>query len=100
MRFRSIPSLALCCAVPLMSQVACTQRAVAPDPEQVIQTPVKTMTAYPPARTVTQIDEYHGTRIADPYRWLEDIDSRETADWVAAENELTARHLAAIPQRA
>ena len=55
--------------------------------------------AYPPARTVDQTDDYHGTRVADPYRWLEEVDAPETAAWVKAENEITFAWLRAIPAR-
>ena len=44
---------------------------------------------YPPARQSNTFDNYHGTRVDDPYRWLEDPDSPETVAWVEAENELT-----------
>jgi prolyl oligopeptidase len=54
---------------------------------------------YPPTRTVDQVDELHGVRVADPYRWLEDLDSPETAAWVAAQNELTFSYLEQIPAR-
>jgi prolyl oligopeptidase len=54
---------------------------------------------YPDTKKVTQMDDYHGTKVADPYRWLEDIDSPETAQWVAAENEVTFEYLRQIPQR-
>ena len=54
---------------------------------------------YPPARKSDQIDDYHGVKIADPYRWLEDLDSEETRNWVEAENKLSFGYLAAIPQR-
>ncbi len=43
---------------------------------------------------------YHGVRVADPYRWLEDPDAPETRQWVAAENALSASYLSAIPARA
>src|SRR4051795_1182885 len=47
------------------------------------------MTRYPPARQSDVSDDYHGTRVADPYRWLEDPDSPETIAWVEAQNRLT-----------
>ncbi len=55
---------------------------------------------YPPAARATVVDDYHGTAVADPYRWLEDLDSPQTRAWVSAEAQLTASYLAAIPQRA
>lgn len=58
-------------------------------------TPLK----YPATRKVDHVDEYHGTRVADPYRWLEDLDAAETAAWVAAQNEVTFGFLKQIPQR-
>src|SRR5437868_8718033 len=54
---------------------------------------------YPAAARGTQVDVYHGTSIADPYRWLEDVDSPATIAWVAAQNQLTDSFLASIPQR-
>ena len=46
------------------------------------------------------IDDYHGTKVADPYRWLEDDNSDETKAWVKSQNEVTFGYLKAIPQRA
>ncbi len=54
---------------------------------------------YPPARKSDQVDDYHGVKVADPYRWLEDLDSEETRAWVEAENKLSFAYLAAIPAR-
>lgn len=55
--------------------------------------------AYPETRKQAHIDEYHGVKVADPYRWLEDDRSEETAEWVKAQNEVTFGYLHAIPFR-
>jgi prolyl oligopeptidase len=54
---------------------------------------------YPSARKSDQTDDYHGVKVADPYRWLEDLDSEETRNWVEAENKLTFGYLNEIPGR-
>ena len=54
---------------------------------------------YPPAKKLDVVDDYHGTKIADPYRWLEDDNSDETKAWVKAQNAVTFGYLDAIPQR-
>lgn len=55
---------------------------------------------YPVARMDTTVqDDYHGTVVKDPYRWLEDDNSAETAAWVKAENEVTQDYLSQIPYR-
>ena len=54
---------------------------------------------YPHSRKSDQSDELHGLRIADPYRWLEDLDSPETRAWVEAQNRVAFDFLAAIPAR-
>src|SRR6266704_2766426 len=56
--------------------------------------------SYPPARQSDVVDDYHGTRVPDPYRWLEDPDSPESRAWIEAQNRLTAVYLAEIPARA
>lgn len=55
---------------------------------------------YPSTKTVDHVDTYHGVRIADPYRWLEDDASAETAAWVEAQNKVTFAYLEKIPYRA
>src|SRR5256885_4699521 len=59
---------------------------------------VQTVT-YPPARKGDVVDDYHGTRVDDPYRWLEDVDAPETRGWVEAENRVTFAYLEQIPER-
>jgi len=54
---------------------------------------------YPKTRTVDQVDDYFGTKVKDPYRWLEDDNSPETKAWVEAQNAVTFAYLGAIPER-
>ena len=54
---------------------------------------------YPATQTIDQTDDYHGTLVPDPYRWLEDVDSPETLDWIKRQNELTFGFLEQIPAR-
>ena len=56
--------------------------------------------SYPNTRKSDQVDDYHGVKVADPYRWLEDDNSAETTAWVKAENEVTFGYLGKIPYRA
>jgi prolyl oligopeptidase len=72
------------CALVLMSQTPVVQPS-----------PLK----YPPAKKVDQVDDFFGTTIADPYRWLEDADSADTRAWIEAENKLAFSYLARIPER-
>jgi prolyl oligopeptidase len=54
---------------------------------------------YPQAKTVNQVDDFFGTRIADPYRWLEDSDAPDTRAWIDQQNALTFGYLKQIPER-
>ncbi len=54
---------------------------------------------YPETKKSDQIDDYHGTSVPDPYRWLEDDNSEETLEWVKAQNAVTFRYLEGLPQR-
>ncbi len=60
----------------------------------------QTKIEYPQTRKVEQTDDYHGTKISDPYRWLEDDNSAETKAWVEAQNKVTFAYLNQIPERA
>jgi prolyl oligopeptidase len=88
--FIAFPALALQVLPPARGQNS-TSNAV--------QRMLKPMT-YPTARKSDQTDDYHGVKVADPYRWLEDLDSPETHNWVEAENKLTFGYLNEIPARA
>jgi len=55
--------------------------------------------AYPPAPRGEVVDDYHGVKVADPYRWLEQLDSAETRAWVLAEAGLTDSYLEKVPAR-
>ncbi len=72
----------------LLPLLACSTDTFDPDPVE-----------YPETRTVDQVDDYFGVQVADPYRWLEDLDGEETAAWVAAQNEVAEPFLASLPGR-
>jgi prolyl oligopeptidase len=59
----------------------------------------QTSLKYPDTRTIDHVDVYHGVEVADPYRWLEDETSADTAAWVEAQNEVTFAYLDQIPFR-
>ena len=54
---------------------------------------------YPETHTVDLVDDYHGTKVADPYRWLEDPDTPDSRRWIEAQNDVTFRYLKEIPER-
>ena len=83
MKFRSLPVLfaAVLVALPLFAAAGADS------------------IAYPQPAKGTQVDDYFGTKIADPYRDLENADSAPTRKWIEAENKLTFDYLAAIPER-
>lgn len=58
------------------------------------------MVDYPHTRRDDTVERLHGRLVADPYRWLEDADSAETADWVRRQNEVSESYLADLPERA
>src|SRR5580658_2170796 len=54
---------------------------------------------YPSTPKDNVVVDYFGTKVADPYRWMEDLDSKAVADWVAAQNRITFAYLAKLPLR-
>src|SRR5688500_17214705 len=56
---------------------------------------------YPDTKRIEHVDEYHGTKVPDSYRWLEEDvrESEQVAEWVKAQNEVTFGYLESIPQR-
>ena len=74
----------------LLLLVACNQNPNNPNTEKM---------TYPQTRTDNTVDTYFGTQIADPYRWLEDDRSAETAQWVKTQNNFTFAYLSKIPYR-
>src|SRR5436190_15757450 len=51
---------------------------------------------YPKPKKVEQVDNYHGTQVSDPYRWMEDTDSADVQSWIASENKVTDAYFATI----
>ncbi|HEX5134379.1 MAG TPA: hypothetical protein VFW81_03205, partial [Thermoanaerobaculia bacterium] len=54
---------------------------------------------YPATRRDDVVDDYFGTKVPDPYRWLEQLESPDTVDWVKAQSKLTSRYLGSLPGR-
>ena len=69
------------------------------DPCPLLESLPEERPVYPPARRMDQMDDYHGVGVADPYRWLENLDSDETRAWVAAQHQITTAFLEPIPER-
>ncbi len=68
-------------------------------PAMAISGLVQAQLSYPATKKVDQVDDYFGTKVEDPYRWLEDDNAPETKDWVTAENKVTFDYLDKIPYR-
>lgn len=54
---------------------------------------------YPPAQRTDQIDEYHGVDVADPYQWMEDLESPDLHSWMRAQDDLLDEYLSEVPSR-
>jgi prolyl oligopeptidase len=99
-----IALLVVGCSAPAISPAPAIVPAqappTAPQPSAVpAPPPAHAGPAYPQARKGDVVEPHHGTKIADPYRWLEDMESAETRAWVTQENALTDAYLAKLPGR-
>jgi len=75
--------------------IACATKPAAthaPEPQAKLQ--------YPDTPRGDVVDDYHGVRVADPYRWFEDLGAQNTRDWVSAENAIAQPYLERLPHRA
>ncbi len=62
--------------------------------------PAQNRLDYPKPRKAVQVDDFHGTKVSDPYRWMEDAPlNADTQSWIEAQNKLTNSYLATIPER-
>lgn len=55
--------------------------------------------SYPATKTIEQTDDFFGTKVSDPYRWLENDIAEDTKDWVKRQNQITNAYLLKIPYR-
>lgn len=74
-------------------------RQIAASSESAARPSAASSIAYPATKRIEHVDTYHGVRVADPYRWLENPDSAETKSWIQAQNALAQPYLEAIPAR-
>jgi prolyl oligopeptidase len=82
---------------------ACKDKDETPTTETTAAAPAASAPAklpYPEAKVVEQTDEYHGTKIADPYRWMENLEAPELKSWIDAQNKVTQDYLADAPGKA
>jgi prolyl oligopeptidase len=63
------------------------------------QIQTNTMSKYPETRKGATVDDYHGTQVKDPYRWLEQDTAQAVAEWVVEQNKVTQNYLSQIPYR-
>jgi prolyl oligopeptidase len=78
--------------VGLLALASCTTDRPPPDEQG-------SVLKYPQTQRADHVDVYHGIRVADPYRWLEDLDGARTRQWIEAQNAIAQPYLEAIPAR-
>ena len=95
---RFLPAL----SVAAISLAACQTQPANHAPTRADSTPATlpmSTSTYPATKTVSQVDDYHGVKVSDPYRWLEDLDSSDTRAWIDAQNKVTFGYLGQIAGR-
>lgn len=80
----------------ILAITACSQNQLSPTSAEAS---VNSKLTYPSTKKDSVVDDYFGVKVADPYRWLENDMSEETAQWVKAQNKTTYKYLGAIPYR-
>ena len=78
--------LTICASIVLSSMAAQAQHNTTP-------------ITYPDTKKVDQVDDYFGTKVSDPYRWLENDRAEDTKDWVVKQNKVTGDYMSQIPFR-
>jgi prolyl oligopeptidase len=61
--------------------------------------PAQAWLDYPKPRRESKIEDFHGTKVDDPYRWMEETDSADVKAWITAQNKLTQAYVSSVPQR-
>ena len=99
MKKRLLQGLFVGVSVSLMLACTASQNDALTDQASVTnETQLPNISQYPQTRTVSQVDDYHGTAVSDPYRWLEG-EGEEIKSWVGAQNTLARPYLASLPSR-
>lgn len=99
MKKRLLQGLFVGVSVSLMLACTASQNDALTDQASVTnETQLPNISQYPQTRTVSQIDDYHGTAVSDPYRWLEG-EGEEIKSWVGTQNTLARPYLASLPSR-
>lgn len=98
-----IALLAVSCSAPAASQAPTAPPRPAPPavaaPTPAAAPPARAGLRYPAARTGDVVDTFHGVAVPDPYRWLEEMTSDQTRQWVRDENAVTDAYLAGLSGR-
>jgi prolyl oligopeptidase len=84
-------------ALALLAGCSSSSSAPPPPPKAAPDAAAAKPAAYPAARKGDVVEEHFGVKVADPYRWMEDMDSADTKAWVAAENQLADAFFAGVP---